>query len=181
MTETKNPGMQAPLPRGSFEEQSKEAQTPNLIKELETAITNLAVAQNYETEARTGIEDLEGAIAATELGRELEVAKASLSDAQTDVAFLDDWARDVAVRIHDETGVTKPHKAVTIKKYNTPVVKDLDRLMHYVRIHVPQCIKLDTRQVTKLARGGLELPWVEFEEEYRATISRNLSSWLPDE
>ena len=170
-----------PLPRGPFEEPSNAVEAPGLKAELANEVTRLAdYRQHLQKISDAGLA-LHEELKATDLGKRFQHVSEELHEAKQFVKEIESRVRIVALAIHAETAERKPHDAVTIKRYNTPTITDEVLLLDHVRIHVPQCVKLDARQVTKLARAGLEFPYVEFEEEFRASIATRLDKWLPTE
>lgn len=174
---------EGPLPRGPFveEEVSDAVEPPDLNAELAEVVIHLAICRDDVEAMKRSVANLHEGLMATDIGKRYGDATESLSKIKVDVKDAESEVRSLAVQIHAETDERKPHEAITIKQYNTPVITDETLLLEHVRIHAPQCVKLDTRQVTKLARAGLVLPGIILEDEYRATIARDLGKWLPEE
>lgn len=169
------------LPRGPFEKPSDAVEPPDPKTELARTIQHIAICRNDIKVVQEATTVLREALMATELGKRISQATSNLEIMKQVLKNTEAEVRSLALAIHTETGERKPHEAITIKHYKTPVIVDEVLLLEHVRIHVPQCVKLNTRQVTKLARAGLEMPWVEFEDECRATIARDLDKWLPED
>jgi hypothetical protein len=147
-------------------------------------IAQLARARDIEQEYRTEIAELEQEIAATKLGQRLAYVKSDLlPTAKADVEDATAAVRRAGVEVFEETGMTRPHPAVQIKRYKV-LDYDADEALNYARFYLPQALKLDRRIFEKIAVtlieefAKAELDFVAISKEPRATIARDLSEYV---
>jgi hypothetical protein len=162
---------ETPLPRGEFEEK-----TPT--EELAEAIIGLALWREQAETAKASAVAIEAEMLTSNAGLRLLAAKDLAEAMKVEVEEAEAAVRTLALDIHAETTERQPHGAVLVKQYTTFKVDDWDELFDHVRVHVPQCVKLNIPEVKKVAKV-IPLPSVTLEPEYRATIKRDLSLWLP--
>ena len=99
--------------------------------------------------------------------------------AKVEQANIETEVREQALGIYEETGDKAPHPAVKVKMY-TVLDYDPARAFDYAREHLPQALKLN-KKVFETAAKGIELDFVDIVQEPRATITRDLSGYLPED
>jgi hypothetical protein len=163
------------LPRGPFREVEEQDE---LTPELARAVEYLASCRHELDTMKQITAELHEMLLGTDLGSRYMQAQEDLEGSKCVVEEAENAVRYLALSIFSETTERRPHGAVLVKHYTVPTIKDEDELFQHVRVHVPQCVKLDKREVKKVAKV-IPLPGVEIVDEYRATIQRDLSDWLP--
>ncbi len=147
------------------------------MSDLGSAVQTLAAARKLEADAREMLNEINvevNAAIAERFGRSLRAAQLYLQDIKANVASADSAVRKLAVQVHP---VIKAHPAVTVKEYVTLEYTDDDALA-YCRRHLPGALKLGKRLFEKAAKI-IDMDFVTFGTEPRATIKRDLSAWLP--
>ena len=145
------------------------------MKTLDELIQRLAYHRNIEVEYKQELEDVKAEIKAS-YGHILERVESLLEVAKADVADAEGDVRKAALAAYGENGEKQVHSAVTIKVF-TVLDYSPATALEYARQHLPKALKLDKRTFEKVAKAA-ELDFVTVNEEPRATISRDLSSYL---
>ena len=143
---------------------------------MENEIARLAYTRSIEAEYKAKVATAEADIKASGLGIYLRQQQDYLKTAQADVADAEIEVRKQALAIYTKTGNKVPHPTVKVKIYTMLDYEPADAL-DYAREHLPKALKIVKREFEKAAKV-LELDFVDFTEEPRATIARDLSEYL---
>ena len=144
---------------------------------MEEAIANLAYIRQVVSEREIALAAYEIELHATQLWKCLEERRASLQKAKMAQSDLEAEVRKRALTAYAETGDKAPHPAVKIKMYAVLEYKEEDAI-NYAREHLPRALKLDKR-IFKKAAQAVAMNFVAILQEARATITRDLSKYLP--
>lgn len=147
---------------------------------LDDSITTLAELQAQIAQLEHEEKRAQEALMQTELGQKLDSISGQIDELKARAGELDSQIRDHVVVIYESTGQRHPHPAVGVRVY-TKLRYDTDEALHWSQHHLPKALKLDKRFFEKHARGVAEtqpIPFVEIEENPRATISTDLSEYV---
>ena len=146
---------------------------------MKNTIVNLAYIRQVVGEREATLAAYETELHTTQLWKALEERRASLQKARTAQSDLEAEVRKRALAAYEETSNKAPHPAVKVKVYTVLDYEPADAL-DYAREHLPTALELIKRAFEKAAKV-LELDFVDFTDEPRATIARDLSEYLPKE
>ena len=146
---------------------------------MKDTVARLAHARHIETALKELLARRETELRATPQWQQWEAESIDLRAAMVNVLSAETEVRDQALAAYATTGDKAPHPAVKIKIYTMLDYEPADAL-DYAREHLPQALEVIKRTFEKAAKV-LELDFVDFTEEPRATIARDLSEYLPQE
>ena len=145
--------------------------------ELEELVQDLAVARAEEAFARGRVYELEGLIAETDLGQQLQRAKQWLTEVTKVTNQIDGRLRqEVEGTWTPEVG-RWPHPAVEIKLVEQ-VAYDEAEALEYARVHLPQTVRLHKPSFEKVAKI-IDVPGTAVAKVPKAYIKRDLTAYLP--
>jgi len=146
-----------------------------MMNNLDELIKKLAYYRNVEAEYKQELDDVRAEIQES-YGHILERVESLLKVAKADVADAEENVRKAALDAYGESGEKRIHPAVVIKVFT--VLNYLETAAFaYAREHLPTVLRLDKRKFEKAAKT-IDLEFVTKSQEPRATISRDLSSYL---
>ena len=141
---------------------------------LDGLVQELALARAEVEAIQRTISGLQAKIEATELGAELKASGKAFREARGREAEAEQALRCQAIRDYD--GDKRPHEKASIRIV-TVVDYDEEEALEHCRQHLPQALRLDKRIFVKAARA-VPPPFVTIVEEPRATIARDLSTYV---
>ena len=145
---------------------------------MEKTIQRLAYTRSVEAEYKAEVAAAQAELETSGVWKYLEQQRGYLKTAQADVADAEVEVRRQALAVYLETGDKAPHPAVKVKIYTVLYYNDGEAL-DYARVYIPRAVRLVKRTFEKAAKV-LELDFVDFTDEPRATIARDLSGYLPE-
>jgi len=144
-------------------------------------VRQLAEARRDETESKAKLAEMQAEIDALiqeRYGNLLSAQREWLSTSQGRAIECEEKIRELATQSYADTGDKHPHDAVTVKVY-TRLDYDPEQAFRYCVDHLTTALKMDTRKFETVAKAA-ELDFVDFVDEPRATISRDLSAYLAE-
>lgn len=144
---------------------------------MENEVAHLAYYRNIVAERKVSLVKAEAELHASPLWQRVGDRHESLNRVKGKQAEAEAEVRKQALAIYLETGDKAPHPAIKVKVYTVLDYEPADAL-DYAREHLPKALKLDKRAFERAARA-IEPDFVDFTDEPRATIARDLSKYLP--